>query len=332
MACGLGGLAFVGSALEKRDSDECADSESSGEQICSSERQMGDEERETAENCTEAIENEHRTAVAEPEVREAMRGVVLARRSERKQSAAAARDGNESGIEDRDAEDQDRHEPSEREAHTFGADLQAESGHQKTEEHRAAIAHEDFGRIEIPAQEAQRGAKHGRAEGANEHLPVEAGRQSEEARRDGRNAGAETVHVIENAEGRGDADDPEDREAAVEHRTCRAGNELREKLSADSGRQQKQRGDGHADEKLHLMVKQASVVEESDGGDQRRASENGRNLVLRHVAERKEDRENESEIDGDAAQQRNRLEMNLARPRMVHHAVTQGEMTNGHRE
>ena len=101
----------------------------------------------------------------------------------------------------------------------------------------------------------------------NQHLPVQAGGNGEKSGGDRGDAGAEAVHVVENAERRGDAHDPDHREAAIENDAGDPGNELRKNLRADSGSEQEQRRDGHADEQLDLMMQQAAVVQEADDSE-----------------------------------------------------------------
>ena len=114
----------------------------------------------------------------------------------------------------------------------------------------------------------------------DERLTVHGGGNGEEARSHGGDAGAETVHVVENAEGGGDADNPDDGEAPIEDEAGDAGNELRKELRADAGRDQENRGDGHADEEFHLVMEQAAVVEEADDGEQRSSGEDAEDLLL----------------------------------------------------
>ena len=62
------------------------------------------------------------------------------------------------------------------------------------------------------------------------------------------------------------------------------GTNSRKKLRANSGDDQKHRGERHPDEKLYLVMKQAAVVEESDDREQRGAGENADDLL--HAARR----------------------------------------------
>ena len=95
-------------------------------------------------------------------------------------------------------------------------------------------------------------------------LAVGVRRNGEEAGGHRGDAGAEAVHVIENAERGGDADDPQNREAPIENQSANSGNELRKKLRANAGSDQENGGERHADEKFYLVMQQAAVVEESD--------------------------------------------------------------------
>src|ERR1700733_9518737 len=139
--------------------------------------------------------------MAEAEIGKAVRGVVLARRSERDEAAAGTGDRDERRIEDRGAEDEHGNKPGGREMRrTFGPDFQAERGHQESEEHGAAIAHENFRGIKVPDQETESGAESGGRQRADHRLPIERRGQSEEAGSYGGDAGAEAVHMVENAE------------------------------------------------------------------------------------------------------------------------------------
>ena len=267
--------------------------------------------------------------MAQAQVREAVGGVVFAWRGEGQQAAAGAGDGDQSSVKDRDAENQDGHQPRVRELRPVRADFQAERGHQETEKHRAAIAHENFGGIEIPAQETERGAESGSAEGADESLTAHRGGNGEEAGGDGGDAGAEAVHVIENAEGGGDADDPDDGEAPIEREAGDAGNELRKKLRADAGSDQENGGDRHADEEFDLMVEQAAVVKEADDGEQGGSGEDADDLLLGDAVAGEENREHEAEVNRGAAQERNRIDVDFPRAGLVHHAVAEGQVADG---
>src|SRR5580704_8660241 len=267
--------------------------------------------------------------MAQAEIRKAVRGVVLAGRSEGQQAAARARNGDERGVKNRYAENEHGNQPCMREKRAVGTDFQPERGHQETEEHGAAVAHKNFRGIEIPAQKTKRGAERGGGKSGNHGLTVGVRRNGEEPGGDG---GAQAVHVIENAERGGDADDPQNREAPIEKQTNGAGKELRKKLRANAGSDQENGGERHADEKFYLVVQQAAVVEEADDGEQRGAGKDADDLLLRRVVPREQHCEYEAQVNSDAAEQRDGIQMNFARPGFIHHAVAQREMTDGHGE
>src|SRR5882762_5343946 len=111
--------------------------------------------------------------MTEPKVGKAMRGVIFSRSGEGKQSAAAARNGHQRGIKNGRAQDQDRDDPRRKQIRVFQTKLQAERGHQESQEHRAAIAHENFRRFEIPAEKASSGAEYGSGQYGYQCLAVE---------------------------------------------------------------------------------------------------------------------------------------------------------------
>ena len=62
--------------------------------------------------------------------------------------------------------------------HAVRAHFQPQRGHQESQKHRAAIAHENFGGIEIPAEKTQRGAQRCGRQRANERLAIQAWQKS----------------------------------------------------------------------------------------------------------------------------------------------------------
>ncbi len=116
------------------------------------------------------------------------------------------------------------------------------------------------------------------------------------------------------------------------NRSDGAGNELRKKLRANAGSDQENSSERHADEKFYLVMQQAAVVEEADDGEQRGAGEDADDLLLRRVVPREQHGEYEAQVNSDAAEQRDGIQMNFAGPGFIHHAVAQREMTNRHGE
>ena len=225
---------------------------------------LGTASASDAEHYRKRVHHQHSAAMAQAQIRKAVRGVVLAGRSEGQQAAARARNGDERGVKNRHAQNEHGNQPCVREKRAVGTNFQPERGHQETEEHRAAVAHKNFRGIEIPAQKTKRGAQRGGGKSGNHGLPVGVRRNGEESGGDRGDAGAQAVHVIKNAERGGDADDPQNREAPIEKQTDGAGKELRKKLRANAGSDQENSSERHADEKFYLVMQQAAVVEEAD--------------------------------------------------------------------
>ena len=66
-----------------------------------------------------------------------------------------------------------------------------------------------------------------------------------------------------------------------------ARDKFREKLRVNSGCEQKQRGDRHADEKFHLMMQQSAIIQKPDYREEGRAGENADYLPIRNRREAK---------------------------------------------
>ncbi len=107
---------------------------------------------------------------------------------------------------------------------------------------------------------------------------------------------------------------------------------MRKKLRANARSNQKNGGERHADEKFYLMMQQAAIVKKTDDRQQRGAGQDSDDLLQRRVMPREQHGENEAQINGDAAEQRDGIQMNFARPGFIHHPVAQRQMANGHGE
>ena len=77
------------------------------------------------------------------------------------------------------------------------------------DEHRPAVAHKDRRRVEIEDQKPDQSADQARTSAANSFVsPFAAKFERQRNGRDRRDAGGEAVHVIEQIDGVGDADQP----------------------------------------------------------------------------------------------------------------------------
>src|SRR5215469_5620588 len=138
-------------------------------------------------------------------------------------------------MEDGDAENQHRDKPTEWKLRTLGANLQAQSSHEEAQKHGPAIAHENFRGIEVPAQKPESSTERGGTENADERLTAQNRRKREECGRNSGNARAQAVHMIQNAEGSRDANDPEDGQGNVENSAGWTGDQLREQVRSNAG-------------------------------------------------------------------------------------------------
>src|ERR1700694_927778 len=107
----LAGLALKGCALKKRNTGEYDGEDHSTSQKCAPGREIAHEHGGPAANRAEEIERENRATMAEPQIGETVRRMVLPWRSERKQAAARTGDRHQRGIENGHAQDENRGEP-----------------------------------------------------------------------------------------------------------------------------------------------------------------------------------------------------------------------------
>jgi hypothetical protein len=169
-------------------------------------------------------------------------------------------------IEHRDAEDEERGEHrQDRDMRTAGVHAHhRECGQQKTDEHRPGVTEEDVGARPVVRQEADaRSAERGGDDGHGELVRAQID-HGERQRRDRPDAGAQPVHVVEEVDGIGDADDPQRGE-----RDDRQRRPVQEEVEPDT--QQRQAHAGHAGgshlpEKLVPRREAADVIQEP--GDQ----------------------------------------------------------------
>ena len=110
------------------------------------------------------------------------------------------------------------------------------------------------------------------------------------------------------------------------------GNELRKKLRANARSNQKNSRQRHAHEKLYLVMQQPAIIQKADQRQQRSARQNPDDLLQRRVMPREQHREDEAQVNRDPAEQRDGIQMNFARPGLIHHPVTQRQLPNRHSE
>src|SRR6266481_9171603 len=271
------GLAFVGGPLKIGDAAKNDGKRESPNEERLLPGKVTDEHRCAAAESSQAVERENSTTVAKTKIGKTVGGVILAWRGKRQQAAARAGNRHEGCVEDGHAQDQNRCEPGGKMTGVFQAEFQAESCHQVTEKHGAAIAHENFRRLEIPAEKPSGSAENGGSKSGDQRLAVQVGEHGKENGGHGRDTCAQAIHVIEDAERGGDSHDPNDSEDGVQKISTASANEYAENLRADSADQKNRGGEWHACKEFNLMMEQSAVVEDTDTGDERRADEDTHN-------------------------------------------------------
>ena len=129
-------------------------------------------------------------------------------------------DRHQERVEDRDEQDQDRHRQHGQEAARTpaGGVQERRAGQEEADEHRAAVAHEDGRRVRIVHQESQQpGPEDGEHQGLG-RLSVAQEGERQEGGGDRGDAGRQPVHVVEQVDGVGDTDQPEEGDRHVDRR------------------------------------------------------------------------------------------------------------------
>ncbi len=214
------------------------------------------------------------------------------------------------------------------------AQLQPQSGHQEAEKHRAAIAHENLRGLEIPAQKPGGGAQNGGGQRGNQRLAVQISEHGEKNRSHGGDAGAQAVHMIQNAERGGNAYDPNYRESDVQKIAAAPAQQHAENLRANSAGQQYGGCQRHAHKQFNLVMEQAAVVEDADSRDERGSNEDAHDLGARRSVEGKERGDYHGGVHRQTTKKRDRGQMNFARTGKINHshAKRQGAYGNNQHE
>ena len=202
-------------------------------------------------------------------------------------------DDGEERVEDRHTQDEERNEEGRQEEVGLTRGVGGRVGvgaaphhagrhrHEQAEQQSSAVAHEDLGRIEVVRQEAD---AHTESDDGDERADVglqqrtqvvEAAAVEEEGgRRDGHDAGGQAIQAVDQVDGLGHADHPEDRDerdpVVREHEDVEERDSEIEHRDAEP--HQHQRGDhgaGHLGHARHLaqIVEQAGR-EDHGGGEQ----------------------------------------------------------------
>ena len=256
------------------------------------------EHRQKSRRARKRVEHPDGAALRESESDEAVRGVVasaLRGRSARKFSD----DGDECGVENGDEEDEDGHgdDDDEASAPLARSGQQGRACEEEADEHRAAVAHEDRGRVRVVAEEAQESRRERGERGGLDHLPVGGEVRGDEDRRDGRDAGGQPVHVVEEVDGVRDPDEPEDRHDQGDRRAP-APRQHQPEVD-DRARDQ------HLSDQLLVGLDVEEVVQQPDGEERRARAQH--HPALPRVRDEQEVGDGDRRVDRDAAQHRRRL-------------------------
>ena len=105
-------------------------------------------------------------------------------------------------------------------------------------------------------------------------------------------------------------------------------NENLENLRVNSAGEKNSGGERHGDEQFDLVMQPAFVVEEADGGDERGAGDDAERFERARAVEREQNREHDAALHREAAEERNRLQVDFARSGQIDHADAQSERAN----
>ena len=220
-----------------------------------------------------------------------------------------AGDGHEGRVEDRDGQQQhgERQHP-EHPARVGARRAQAERAQEKPHEEAPGVAHEDPRGRQVANQEARQGADEGRGHARAGPVAVHQEEDEPEGRRDGREASREPVHVVQQVDGVGNADDPQDRQ---DHVDGGVGVQPEDEAQLDKDRRHHDLGD-----QLHGRAERAEVVVEPQQGHRDGQHErDGRAATARPDPDESGQR---SRHDAHPAQERNGPPMPPVRARRHH--------------
>src|SRR5271156_4382909 len=143
-------LPFIRQRFEDEYSGKRADNQQPGQRVNRRSGKIRHNESQRSQHDCKRVQNQHSAAMAQAQIREPVCRVVLARRSKGQQAPPRARNGNEGRVKNWDAQNEYGNEPCVRKKCPVRANFQPERRHQKTQQHRAAVTHKNFRRIEIP--------------------------------------------------------------------------------------------------------------------------------------------------------------------------------------
>ena len=186
-------------------------------------------------------------------------------------------------IEDRDAEDEERHGEGDDGVHLEQA-CNGERGQDVAQKRRAGVAHEDLRGVHIIRDEAQAGAEE-RAEDDDDVDLLDHERDHDQRRRgDGRHTDGQPVEAVNEVDGVRDGDDPDDRDRdgqPAEVQIRRLGEDVRVRDELDPAAvpdRDARRGDLH--EQLRQRLERHDIVQHAEDHDHDRAEQDALHLPV----------------------------------------------------
>lgn len=161
-----------------------------------------------AEKGGNAVNDQNRLAVAEAKLLQAVMKMALVRGENRFLLDPAA-DDRKKRIRQRHADNEQRR--NERNDRNLLESEHRQHREREAEKQRSGIAHENFGRVKVIFQKADNGAEQHDREQDDRFLAHQRRHDENRADGDGRNAGRQSVQSVDQIDGVGDADDPENR-------------------------------------------------------------------------------------------------------------------------
>ena len=255
-------------------------------------------ERDEPPERGEQVQAKHGPPLVDPERNQAVRQMIAAA-AHRTAAGQPPRHADERRVEDRDEQDEQRNR-----RHRGNAGFEARRGQQRrasqerSEKEGPAVSHEDRGGPRVVEEKSQGSADEGRDRECQRHRASGGECRKEERPCDGGNAGRETVDVIEQVEGVGDADDPDERQQAVHRRN-----------SGDVGRGHQEhddrRNDG-LDNELGRRSEAEHIVDRTESEHEPSADEQRQQRLERRAEERDAKKGAGNRV---AAEDRNRVGM-----------------------
>src|SRR5580700_6385728 len=270
--------------------------------------------------------------MSQAQIRQPMSGMVLARRGKRQQAATRARNRDESRVENGYSQYQQRSEPRGDVVGLLESQLQPQRGHQESQEHGTAIAHENFGWLEVPAQKTRCCTKNSGRQSRHQRLPIQVSEQGEEDGGGGRHPCAKTVHVVQDAERGGNPYDEKNRQNGIQNVARSSAKKNFEKLRVNAGNQQDASSQWHGEEQFDLMVEPPSVVENTHRSDNGCARQDAYDLGACCSTEGKQNRQDNSAIHRQPPQQGDGTKVDLARTGQIDHTHAKSQCAYRYRK